>query len=109
MSIIEGKRSFNKKYLTRSLALMEFPFHVDIFTNFKQAQIYIAFVEKKTSRHFIWCVIFFTRCFWRKIIGANQMFISCLSENLMVFVSDNMILQPPYSTCGPWNSNVRMS
>lgn len=37
------------------------------------------------------------------------MFISCLSGNLMVFVSDNMILQPPYSTCGPWNSNVRMS
>lgn len=60
MSIIEGKRSFNKKYLTRSLALMEFPFHVDIFTNFKQAQIYIAFVEKEKLQGILYSALYFS-------------------------------------------------
>lgn len=37
------------------------------------------------------------------------MFISILSGNLMVSVSDDMTLQPPNSKCGPWNSNMGKS
>lgn len=39
---------------------MEFPFHVDIFTNFKQAQIYIAFVEKEKLQGILYSALYFS-------------------------------------------------
>lgn len=46
MSIIEGKGSFNKKYPQDLLHQQNFLFKF-VFTNFKQAHIYIAFVAKE--------------------------------------------------------------
>lgn len=39
---------------------MEFPFHVDIFTNFKQAQIYIDFVEKEKFQGILYGALYFS-------------------------------------------------
>lgn len=52
---------------------MKFPFQVDVFTNFKQAHIYIAFAEKEKFQG-IQCdalLYFFSRCFWKEIIRGK--------------------------------------
>lgn len=68
MSIIEGKWSFNKKISTRSLAPIEFPFQVYVFTNFKQAHIYIAFVAKEILQGILYGTLLY---FLLGVFGEN--------------------------------------
>lgn len=119
MSIIEGKRSFNKKYQQDLWRWWNFLFKLNflltLITSYKQSHISVAFSGQEKCQGVLYGILFFTR-YLEKNNEQGQMFISILDCKWMVWW-DKMILTPyivaqvpaSASTESPWTMQLGAS